>query len=51
MSWIECLVDEDYEIYTEYPFYIRKKKNGKIVKEGVTNAGYIRVYLNCVFIS
>jgi hypothetical protein len=47
-SWIDCKVNNDYEIFTEYPFYIRKKKNGKIVKEGVTNAGYIRVYLNCV---
>ena len=48
MSWIVCLVDDEYEIYTEYPFYIRKKKNGKIVKEGLTNDGYIRVYLNRV---
>ena len=47
MSWIVCKVDEDYEIFDQYPFYIRKKKNGKIVKEGVEN-GYVRVYLNGV---
>ena len=49
MAWINCLVNEDYEIYTEYPFYIRKKKNQKIVKEGVNNiSGYVYVYLNKV---
>ena len=47
-SWIDCKVNEDYEIFTEYPFYIRKKKNGKIVKEGLMNNGYIRVVLNGV---
>ena len=46
MSWIDCKVNEDYEIFDQYPFYIRKKKNGKIVKEGMMNNGYIRVYLN-----
>ena len=46
MSWIDCKFGEGYEIFTEYPFYIRKKKNGRIVKEGLTNNGYIRVVLN-----
>ena len=46
MSWIVCKVDDEYEIFDQYPFYIRKKKNQKIVKEGVMNNGYIRVYLN-----
>lgn len=48
MSWITCLEDNDYEIFDQYPFYIRKKKNGKIVKEGLMNNGYIRVSLNGV---
>ena len=48
MSWIECKVDEDYEIFTEYPFDIRKKSNKRIVKEGLMNNGYIRVNLNKV---
>ena len=48
MSWINCEVDNAYEIYNEYPFYIRKKKNGKIVKEGLMNNGYVRVVLNGV---
>ena len=49
MAWINCEEDNTYEIYNEYPFYIRKKKNGKIVKEGVrNNDGYVYVYLNGV---
>ena len=48
MSWIDCEVNNTYEIYNEYPFYIRKKKNGKIIKEGLMNNGYIQVSLNGV---
>ena len=48
MSWIDCEVDNTYEIYNEYPFYIRKKKNGRIVKEGLMNNGYVRLRLNNV---
>ena len=32
MSWVECKVDPDYEISTEYPYQIRKKSNKRIVK-------------------
>ena len=46
MSFVSCVVDGDYEIYNEYPFYIRRKDNKRIVKEGVMNNGYIRVKLN-----
>ena len=46
MSWIVCKVDDEYEIFDQYPFYIRKKKNQKIVKEGLMNNDYVRVYLN-----
>ena len=48
MSWINCKVNEDYEIFDQYPFYIRKKKNGHIIKEGVMNNGYVQVTLNKV---
>ena len=49
MSWIVCKVNEDYEIFDQYPFYIRKKSNKRIVKESVRNSnGYPRVKLNCV---
>ena len=33
MSWIDCFVDNEYEIFTESPYTIRKKSNGKIVYE------------------
>ena len=49
MSWINCKVDEDYEIFTEFPYDIRKKKNGEIVKESVNKYdGYVHVSLNNV---
>ena len=49
MSWIDCRVNNDYEIFTEYPFDIRKKSTGKIVKESVDKSnGYIQVHLNNV---
>ena len=48
MSFVSCVVDEDYEIYNEYPHYVRRKDNKRIVKEGITNNGYIYVHLNHV---
>ena len=48
MSFVPCVVDGDYEIYNEYPHYVRRKDNKKIVKEGIRNDGYIYVYLNRV---
>ena len=48
MSWIECVVDSDYEIYTEYPYQIRRKSNKRIVKESISNRGYLQCSLNGV---
>ena len=48
MSWIDCKVAEDYEIFTEFPYDIRRKSNKRIVKEGVNTQGYVHVYLNRV---
>ena len=39
--------ESDYEIQKDYPFVIRKKVNHRIIKEGINNYGYPRVYLNC----
>ena len=47
MSWLECVCDSDFEIFSEYPFQIRKKKTQRIVKEFLhkTN-GYVILRLN-----
>ena len=47
MSFVDCVVDADYEIYTEYPHQIRRKSNKKIIKEGVDKTGYVYCCLNC----
>ena len=46
MSWIDCVVNNDYEINTSYPHQIRKKSNGKIIKESINNNGYVACVLN-----
>ena len=35
----------DYEISTDYPYVIRKRANGHIVKEHIENNGYVRLNL------
>ena len=48
MSFVDCVVDADYEIYTEFPHQIRRKSNKRIIKESVNNkTGYVYCYLNC----
>ena len=47
MTWIDCIVDNDYQIFSEEPFQIRRKSNKKIIKESVhKTTGYIRCNLN-----
>ena len=46
MSWQTCVVDTDYEIFSEYPYYIRRKDTLKIVSESDDGHGYIRINLN-----
>ena len=46
-AWYDLKVDHDYEIRNIFPYDIRKKSNGKIVKESVCkNSGYVRVTIN-----
>lgn len=45
-EWVECAVDNDYEIFTEYPYPIRRKGSDKIISEHITNAGYVECALN-----
>ena len=47
MSWVECIVDNDYEIFTEYPYPIRRIGTDNIIKESIHKYnGYIRCFLN-----
>ena len=46
MSWVDCVIDNDYEIFTEYPHQIRRKSNKRIVAESITTNGYIQCKLN-----
>ena len=47
MSWIECVADKDYQIFSEEPYQIRRKSNKRIVKEWINKtSGYIRCKLN-----
>ena len=47
MSFVDCVVDADYEIFTEYPHQIRRKSNKRIIAESVDKSnGYIQCHLN-----
>ena len=41
-----CSVDNDYEIFTEYPYQIRKIKNKRIIREYHEKNGYLRCVMN-----
>ena len=45
-EWEQLRDHQDYEINVVYPHQIRKKSNGRIVKESIMQKGYLRVYLN-----
>ena len=46
MSWINCAISNDYQIFTEFPYQIRRKSNKRIVKEAIDNKGYVYVCIN-----
>lgn len=46
MSWEVCAVDNDYEIFSEYPYQIRKIKNKRIIKESHNSSGYLCCRMN-----
>ena len=45
MTFEQLRVNNDYEINTEYPHVVRKRSNGKIIKEHICN-GYLRLSLS-----
>ena len=46
VEFVQLTAHPDYEISTEYPFIIRRKKDGKIMKQSQNNVGYLTVCLN-----
>ena len=48
MTFIVCRVNNDYEIFTEFPYDIRKKSTGEIVNGYINDSGYICLKLNGV---
>lgn len=46
MAWEICTVDNDYEIFNEYPYQIRKIKNKRIISEHHDDKGYLRCNMN-----
>ena len=44
--WQTLVIDNDYEIYNEYPNPIRRKGSDRLVKERVNRDGYIHLKLN-----
>ena len=46
IEWVELKLDAAYEIATCYPHQIRKKANGRIIKEYIESSGYLRCSLS-----
>ena len=44
-QWITCAVDANYEIWDQYPHQVRKIGTGKLVKESMSNVGYVQMSL------
>ena len=46
-EWQTCVVDDEYEIYDQYPYPIRRKGSDRIIKESLCRStGYMRSSLN-----
>ena len=49
MSWKICVVDQSYEINTEFPYAIRRRFDKKVIKEFNADKGYKACKLNRKF--
>ena len=45
-EWLECVVDKDYEIWSQEPFPIRRKGTDRIINEYEDDKGYVIANLN-----
>ena len=44
--WIDCVIDDDYEIWNQYPYPIRRKGKDEPVSEWHDKDGYVMINLN-----
>ena len=44
--WESVVVDNDYEIFNQYPYPIRRKETDRVTKEHIDSLGYVGVNLN-----
>ena len=47
-EWLECVCDKDYEIFSEYPYPIRRIENKRMIKEWKRKDGYFGCELNTI---
>ena len=45
-EWINCEIDNDYEIYDQFPYPIRRKGLDEPISEIIDENGYVNCYLN-----
>jgi len=45
-EWVPCVVNTDYEICSQFPHQVRNTATGRIMRESITNGGYVQVGLN-----
>ena len=46
MTFEQLRVNNDYEISTDYPYVVRKRSNGQVIKESIGNHGYLQLNLS-----
>ena len=46
MTFEPLRVNNDYEISTDYPHVVRKRSNGRVIKESIGNHGYLQLNLS-----
>ena len=48
-EWLECVCDKDYEIFSEYPYPIKRKGSDRIISEWIRKGdGYVECQLNTI---
>ena len=41
--WETCIANDEYEIDVEYPHEVRRRADGKVMKESASNIGYVQL--------